>query len=62
MHGTYIRFVLEFLSLFPFLPFLPFSPVFLAFLVLAFSEAFSLAGITGVEIAKTDTSFLHPFS
>ena len=54
MQKTRARFVFK--SLLLFLPFLPFSLVSLVSL-----KAFSLTAITGVEVAKTDTSFLDLF-
>ena len=59
MHRIYATFIPKFspfISLFfTFLPFLPVLPVS------TFSIAFFLAIIIGVEIAKTNISFLTPF-
>lgn len=54
---TYARFILKSLS-----PFLLFLLFLLVFSVLAFLGAFFLAAVTGIDIAKTNTSFLDPFS
>lgn len=56
MHETQIKFVLKFSFLSPFLLFSSFPSV------LTFLRAFLLAAVIGMEIVKTDTSFLTHFS
>ena len=61
MHKTYVRFFPKFSPFFLFLLFLLFLPFLLILLILVFPTTLFLVAITGIEVAKTNTSFLALF-